>query len=70
MSSILEDLTGYIHPLVLRENFRSQTQTRLLAEKLLQHQVDDSKKLDQLLVIFEVILGATIIPSIGEKPQN
>lgn len=44
LSSILQNLTGYIHPLVLGEIFRSQSQIRFLAEKLLKHQVNDRER--------------------------
>lgn len=44
LSSILKDLTSYIHPLVLGEIFRSQMQIRFLAEKLLRQQVEDREK--------------------------
>ncbi len=49
LSSILKDLTSHIHPLVLGEIFRTQTQIRFLAEKLLQHQVDDRERIKSII---------------------
>jgi len=49
LSSILEDLTNYVHPLVLGEIFRSQTQIRFLAEKLLTQQVEDREKTKSII---------------------
>ena len=49
LSSILRDLTDYIHPLVLGEIFRSQSQIRFLAEKLLTHQIYDKERVKLII---------------------
>ena len=49
LTSILLNLTGHIHPLVLGEIFRSRTQIRFLAEKLLPRQVDDAEKIRSII---------------------
>lgn len=49
LSSILKDLTDYIHPLVLGEVFRAQSQIRFLAEKLLRHQITDKDKVKLII---------------------
>ena len=49
LSSILKDLTGYIHPLVVGEIFRSQSQIRFLAEKLLTHQIYDKERVKLII---------------------
>lgn len=54
LSSILQDLTGYVHPLVLGEIFRSQAQIRFLAEKLLTQQVGDRER---VLSIIDFLCG-------------
>ena len=41
---VLVDLSNKVHPLVLGQIFRSQSQIRFLAEKLLKRQVDDEQK--------------------------
>lgn len=48
LSSILRNLSGHIHPLVLGEIFRSRTQIRFLAEKLLPRQVGDKEKIKSI----------------------
>ena len=49
LSSILKDLTNYIHPVVLGAVFRSQSQIRFLAKKLLIHQVDNRKRVKLII---------------------
>ncbi len=49
LASVLLDLTSHIHPLVLGEIFRTQTQIRFLAEKLLRRQVGDRKKVKSII---------------------
>ena len=49
LTSVLLNLTGHIHPLVLGEIFRSQTQIRFLAKKLLPRQVDDNDKIESII---------------------
>ena len=49
LTSVLLNLTGHIHPLVLGEIFRSQMQIRFLAEKLLPRQVSDSNKIKSII---------------------
>ena len=49
LTSILLNLTSHIHPLVLGEIFRSQTQIRFLANKLLPRQVDDAEKVNSII---------------------
>lgn len=44
LTSVLLNLAGHIHPLVLGEVFRSRAQIRFLAEKLIQGQVKDARK--------------------------
>lgn len=49
LASVLLDLSSHIHPLVLGEIFRTQTQIRFLAEKLLRRQVGDRKKVKSII---------------------
>ena len=49
LASILINLTGHIHPLVLGETFRSRAQIRFLAEKLLSRQVEDEGKVKSII---------------------
>ena len=49
LRSVLLNLTNYIHPLVLGEIFRSQTQIRYLAKKLLPLQVEDEDKIESII---------------------
>lgn len=49
LASILIDLTNKIHPLVLGQIFRSRTQIRYLAQKLIRNQVKDPEKTKQII---------------------
>ena len=49
LSSILRNLTGHIHPLVLGETFRSRAQIRFLAKKLLPRQIGDKEKVKSII---------------------
>ena len=49
LTSILTGLAEQIHPLVLGEIFRSRTQIRFLARKLLTVQVQDEGKVDKII---------------------
>ncbi len=49
LGSILIDLSNKVHPLVLGQIFRSRTQIRLLAGKLLQEHVKDSRKAGEII---------------------
>lgn len=49
LSSILNELSNKVHPLVLGEIFRSRAQIRFLAEKLLNEHVQDSHKLQAII---------------------
>ena len=49
LTSVLLNLTNHIHPLVLGDIFRSRTQIRFLAEKLLPIQVEDSDKIKSII---------------------
>ena len=49
LTSVLLNLTGHIHPLVLGEIFRSQAQIRFLAKKLLPRQVSDDDKIKSII---------------------
>ena len=49
LSSILMNLTNHIHPLVLGEIFRSQTQIRYLARKLLPRQVQNEEQIKSII---------------------
>ncbi len=48
LGDILKDLAGKVHPLVLGQIFRSRSQIRFLAQKLLQRQVSDEQKIKQI----------------------
>ncbi len=48
-TSILLNLSGHIHPLVLGEIFRSQAQIRFLAKKLLPTQVNEMGKIESII---------------------
>jgi hypothetical protein len=47
--SLLIDLSNKIHPLVLGEIFRSRSQIRFLADRLIRGQVTDEKKIGQII---------------------
>ena len=49
LCTILQNLTNYIHPLVLGDVFRSQAQIRFIAEQLLLRQVRDREKLQSII---------------------
>ena len=49
LTSVLINLTNFIHPLVLGEIFRSREQIRFLAEKLLRGQVSDEEKIKSII---------------------
>jgi len=49
LSSILNELSNKVHPLVLGEIFRSRAQIRFLAEKLLNEHVQDSDKVQAIV---------------------
>lgn len=49
LGSILIDLSNKVHPLVLGEIFRSRTQIRFLAEKLLKGHLKDKGKLKEII---------------------
>ena len=49
LSSIIRNLAGHIHPLVLGEIFRSRAQIRYLAGKLLHKQVKGRKKVNSII---------------------
>ena len=49
LTSVLLNLSGHIHPLVLGEIFRTQTQIRFLAKKLLPRQVSDESKIKSII---------------------
>jgi hypothetical protein len=49
LAQVIIDLSNKVHPLVLGEIFRSRTQIRFLAEKLLKGQVRDTKKVKQII---------------------
>lgn len=49
LSSILNELSNKVHPLVLGEIFRSRAQIRFLAEKLLNEHVQDSRKVQAIV---------------------
>src|SRR5208337_212269 len=46
---VLVDLSNKVNPLVLGQIFRSRAQIRFLAKKLLQRQVHDNKKIDEII---------------------
>lgn len=49
LASILQNLAGQVHPLVLGEIFRSRAQIRFLADKLLKKQVTNPKKVKSII---------------------
>jgi hypothetical protein len=49
LTSILQNLSAQVHPLVLGEIFRSRAQIRFLAQKLLSSQVKDKKKIESII---------------------
>jgi Serine dehydrogenase proteinase len=49
LTSVMIDLSNKIHPLVLGEIFRSRTQIRFLAEKLIRRQVTDETKIESII---------------------
>ena len=49
LASILNALAGQIHPLVLGQIFRSRTQIRYLARRLIAHQVQEPERVDQIV---------------------
>ena len=49
LTSVLVNLTGHVHPLVLGEIFRSREQIRFLAKKLLRRQVSDEDKVKSII---------------------
>jgi hypothetical protein len=49
LGQILIDLSNKVHPLVLGQIFRSRSQIRFLATKLIKRQVQDSKKVKQII---------------------
>jgi hypothetical protein len=49
LATILNELSNKVHPLVLGEIFRSRTQIRFLAEKLLKENVQDSGKVQAIV---------------------
>jgi hypothetical protein len=49
LASVLVDLAGRIHPLVIGQIFRSRAQIRFLADKLLQRQVTDADKKNSII---------------------
>lgn len=49
ISSVLLNLSNHIHPLVLGEIFRTQSQIRFLAKKLLPRQINDDVKIKSII---------------------
>lgn len=49
LSNILGKLSDYVHPLVLGNVYRSQSQIKMIAEKLLTSQVTDQEKKQQII---------------------
>ena len=49
LTQVLTHLASQVHPLVLGDIFRSRTQIRALAEKLLQRQVTNSEKMKAIV---------------------
>jgi hypothetical protein len=47
LKDVLVRLTEYVHPLVLGEVFRTQSQIKMLARKLLSHQIKDEGRMDK-----------------------
>jgi hypothetical protein len=49
LANVVVDLSNKVHPLVLGEIFRSRTQIRFLANKLIKRQVKDPKKVKEII---------------------
>ena len=49
LTSIFSNLSNYIHPIVLGEIFRSRSQIRFLAKKLLSTQINDEKQSQSII---------------------
>jgi hypothetical protein len=49
LTTVLTQLSQFVHPLVLGEIFRSRTQIRFLANKLIKNQVKDAKKIKAVI---------------------
>lgn len=49
LTQLLIDLSNKVHPLVLGEIFRSRSQIRFLAKKLLKRQVSDDEKIEEII---------------------
>jgi Serine dehydrogenase proteinase len=49
MTTLLTDLSSKVHPLVLGQIFRSISQIRILARKLLKYQLDDENKIQRII---------------------
>lgn len=49
ITKILLDLSRNVHPLVLGQVYRSRSQIKMLAEKLLKNQIKDCKKLNKII---------------------
>jgi len=49
MAQLLIDLSGKVHPLVLGQIFRSRSQIRFLAKKLLRRQISDDQKREGII---------------------
>lgn len=49
LTQILLDLSNKVHPLVLGQIFRSRSQIRFLAKKLLKRQVNDEQKIKEII---------------------
>lgn len=49
LAQLLVDLSNKVHPLVLGQIFRSRSQIRFLAKKLLKRQVTDEKKMNEII---------------------
>ncbi len=49
LKDIFQRLSDHVHPLVLGDVFRSRSQIRMLARRLLAKQVTDEKKIDRIL---------------------
>lgn len=49
LSNIMIKLSEYVHPLVLGQVYRARAQIKMLAEKLLTHQVTDAAKMKDII---------------------
>ncbi len=49
LKDVLVRLTEFVHPLVLGEVFRTQSQIKMLARKLLSHQIKDDGRMDKIV---------------------